>query len=101
MYDLIMANSWYPAYWKIPKNFMWINNEGYYRRYIKMQNWRDNGENDQTMGWSPYGATFWFTNERLINSREATIIQYQQVIDNLPVAFTMNKDSSYINDHRD
>ena len=101
MYDLIMANSWYPAYWEIPKNFMWINKEGYYRRYIKMQNWRDNGENDQTMGWSPNGATFWFTNERLINSREATIIQYQQVIDNLPVARTMDKDSSYISDHRD
>ena len=101
MYDLIMANSWYPAYWKIPKNFMWINKDGYYRRYIKMQNWRDNGENDQTMGWSPNGATFWFTNERLINSREATIIQYQQVIDNLPVARTMDKDSSYISDHRD
>ena len=100
MYDLIMANSWYPAYWKIPKNFMWINNEGYYRRYIKMQNWRNNGENDQT-GWSPNDATFWFTNERLINSREATIIQYQQVIDYLPVAGTMDKDSSYINDHRD
>ena len=100
MYDLIMANSWYPAYWEIPKNFMWINNEGYYRRYIKMQNWRNNGENDQT-GWSPNGATFWFTNERLINSREATIIQYQQVIDNLPIAGTMDKDSSYINDHRD
>ena len=100
MYDLIMANSWYPAYWEIPKNFMWINNEGYYRRYIKMQNWRDNGENDQTMDRSPNDATFWFTNERLINSREATIIQYQQVIDNLPVAYTMDKDSSYISDHR-
>lgn len=100
MYDLIMANLWYPAYWEIPKNFMWINNEGYYRRYIKMQNWRDNGENDQTMGHSPNDATFWFTNERLINSREATIIQYQQVIDNLPIAYTMDKDSSYISDHR-
>ena len=101
MYDLIMANLWYPAYWEIPKNFMWINNEGYYRRYIKMQSWRDNGENDQTITRSPNGATFWFTNERLINSREATIIQYQQVIDNLPVAYTMDKDSSYISDHRD
>ena len=101
MYDLIMANLWYPAYWEIPKNFMWINNEGYYRRYIKMQNWRDNGENDQTVTRSPNDATFWFTNERLINSREATIIQYQQVIDNLPVAHTIDKDSSYISDHRD
>lgn len=101
MYDLIMANSWYPAYWEIPKNFMWINNEGYYRRYIKMQNWRDNGENDQTMGHSPNDATFWFTNERLINSREATIIQYQQVIDDLPIGYTIDKDSFYINDHRD
>lgn len=102
MYDLIMANLWYPAYWEIPKNFMWINNEGYYRRYIKMQSWRTNGDNDpSTSSWSPNDATFWFTNERLINSREATIIQYQQVIDNLPVAFTMDKDSLYISDHRD
>ena len=101
IYDLIMANLWYPAYWEIPQNFMWINNEGYYRRYIKMQNWRDNGENDQTVTRSPNGATVWFTNERLINSREATIIQYQQVIDNLPVAYTMDKDSLYIDSHRD
>ena len=101
MYDLIMVNSWYPAYWEVPQNFMWINNDGYYRRYIKMQNWRDNGENDQTVTRSPNDATVWFTNERLINSREATIIQYQQVIDNLPVAYTIDKDSLYIEDHRD
>ena len=101
MYDLIMANSWYPAYWEIPKNFMWINNEGYYRRYIKMQNWTTDGENDPSVSWSPNNATWWFTNERLINTREATIIQYQQVIDNLPVAYTIDKDSSYISDHRD
>ena len=102
MYDLIMANSWYPAYWKVPKNFMYINKDGYYRRYIFMHNWRNNGENDQT-GWSPNGATFWFTNERLINSREATIIQYQQVIptNKLPIAGKMDKDYGYIINHRD
>ena len=101
MYDLIMANSWYPAYWEIPKNFMWINNEGYYRRYIKMQNWTTDGENDPSVVWSPNNATWWFTNERLINSREATIIQYQQVIDDLPVAYIIDKDSTYIESHRD
>ncbi len=102
IYDLIMANSWYPAYWEVPQNFMWINKEGYYRRYIKMQSWRQNGDNDpSTSTFSPNDATFWFTNERLINSREATIIQYQQVIDNLPVAYTIDKDSAYISDHRD
>ena len=99
IYDLIMANSWYPAYWEIPQNFMWINNEGYYRRYIKMQNWKTYGDNSD--GNSPNGATVWFTNERLINSREATIIQYQQVIDDLPIGYTIDKDSFYINENRD
>ena len=101
MYDLIMANSWYPAYWEIPKNFMWINQDGYYRRYIKMQNWTTDGENDPSVTWSPNNATWWFTNERLINTREATIIQYQQVVSDLPIAYTIDKDSAYISDHRD
>ena len=58
MYDLIMANSWYPAYWEVPQNFMWINNESYYRRYIKMQNWKTYGLTVENHNFSTLSTSF-------------------------------------------
>ena len=100
LFDEIMNNLQYPSYWKYPQNFMYImpSGSGTHRRNLCMDSWKT--ADDNSSGRSQNDANVWYTNQRLMQRRDKTIIQFvMDIKTNGYMRLSVTND--YIREHRD